>query len=113
MLLRLVEARESLYDYQILRPSGSVDDKAGLAARVTEIRAGSRESSAARVRVPGAIGRAWWRVRLPLEVGFLGFGRDTPWSTYVLLVSSGEVLMCTNLIGRDTDCLGLKIWTQQ
>ena len=108
-----MEARESSYDYQILRPSGSVDDKAGLAARVTEIRAGSRESSAARVRVPGAISRTWWHVRLPLEVGFLGFGRDTPWSTYVLLVSSGEVLMCTNLIGRDTDCLGLKIWTQQ
>ena len=28
------------------------------------------------MRVPGAIVRAWWRVRLPLEVGFLGFGRD-------------------------------------
>ena len=47
-LLWRVEARESSYDYQILRPNGSVDDKAGLAARVTEIRAGSRESSAAR-----------------------------------------------------------------
>ena len=69
-------ARVTAYDYQILRPSGSVDDKAVLAARVTEIRAGSRESSVARVRVPGAIGRVWWRVRLPLEVGFLGFGRD-------------------------------------
>ena len=80
---------------------------------MTEIRAGSRESSAARVRVPGAIGRTWWRVRLPLEVGFLGFGRDMLWSTYVLLVSSGEGLMCTDLIGRDTDCLDLKIWTQQ
>ena len=90
-----------------------MDDKTVLAARVTEIRAGSRESSAARVRVPGAIGRAWWRVRLPLEVGFLGFGRDMLWSTYVLLVSSGEGLMCTDLIGRDTDCLGLKIWRQQ
>ena len=31
---------------------------------------------AARVRVPGAIVRTWWRVRLPLEVGFLGFGYD-------------------------------------
>jgi len=100
------------YDYQILRPSGLVDDKAVLAARVTEIRAGSRESSAARVRVLGAIGRAWWRVRLPLEVGFLGFVHDMPWSTYVLLVLSGEGLMCIDLIGRGTDCLGLKIWTQ-
>ena len=35
---------------------------------------------------------------LPLEVRFLGFGRDMPWSTYVLLVSSGEGLMCTDLI---------------
>ena len=85
-----MEARESSYDYQILRPSGSVDEKAGLAARVTEIRVGSRESSAARVRVPGALGRAWWRVRLPLEVGFLGFGCDMPWSTFVVLASSGE-----------------------
>ena len=104
-----MEARESSYDYQILRPSGSVDDKAGLAARVTEIRAGSRESSAARVRVPGAIGRAWWRVWLPLEVGFLGFGRDMPWSTYVLLVSSGEGLMCTDLILMSRVCLSLWI----
>ena len=92
-----MEARESSYDYQILRPSGSVDDKAGLAARVTVIRAGSRESSAARVRVPGAIGRALWRVRLPLEVGFLGFGRGRSWSTSVVLVSSGEARICTYL----------------
>ena len=93
---RRVLARVTSYDYQILRPSGSVDDKAGLAARVTEIRAGSRESSAAHVRVPGAIGRAWWRMWLPLEVGFLGFVHDMPWSTYVLLVSSGKGLMCTS-----------------
>ena len=65
-LWRRVETRESSYDYQILRPSGSVDDKAGLAARVTEIRAGTRDSSAARVRVPeplvargGACGCRW------------------------------------------------------
>ena len=50
-----VLARETSYDYQILRPSGSRDDKAVLAARVAEIRAKSQESSAARVRVPGAI----------------------------------------------------------
>ena len=106
-------ARVTSYDYQILRPSGSGDDKAVLAARVTVIRVGSRESSAVRVRVSGAIGRVWWRVRLTLEVRFLGFVHDMPWSTYVLLVSSGEGMMCTNLIGRDTDCLGLKIWTQQ
>ena len=48
-------ARVTSYDYQILRPSGSRDDKAVLAARVAEIRAKSQESSAARVRVPGAV----------------------------------------------------------
>ena len=58
-----VVARARSYDHQILRPSRSVDDKAVLAARV---------------RVPGAIVRAWWRVQLPLVVGFLGFGHDMP-----------------------------------
>ena len=57
------------------------------------------------MRVLGAVVRTWWHVRLPLDVGFLGFGRDMPWSTSVLLVSSGEGLMCTALIGRGTDCL--------
>ena len=91
---RRVQARVTSYDYQILRPSGSGVGKAVLAAHVAEIRAGSRESSTALVRVLGAVVRAWWRVWLPLEVGFLGFGRDMPWSTSVLLVSSGEGLMC-------------------
>ena len=43
------------YDYQILRPSGSRNDKAILAAHVAEIRVGSRESLATRVRVLGAV----------------------------------------------------------
>ena len=51
-----------------------------------------------RVRVPGVVVRTLWHVRLPLEVGFLGFGRDMPWSTSVLLVSLDEGLMCTDLI---------------
>ena len=88
----------------------SGDNKAVLAARVAEIRAGSRESLAAHVIVPGAVVHAWWRVRLLLEVGFLGFGRDMPWSTSVLLVSSGKGLMCTDLIGRDTNCLVVGFW---
>ena len=46
------------YDYQILRPSGSRNDKAILEAHVAEIRVGSRESSATRVRVLGAVVRA-------------------------------------------------------
>ena len=53
---------------------------------------------AARVRVPGAVVCAWWRVRLPLEVGFLGFGRDMPWSASVLLVSLGKAWICADLI---------------
>ena len=72
--------------------------------------AGSRESSAARVRVPGAVVRVWWLVRLPLEVGFLGFGCDMQWSTSVLLVSLDEGLMCTDLIGRGMDCLVVGFW---
>ena len=58
-----------------------------------------------RVIVPGAVVRAWWLVRLLLEVGFLGFGRDMSWSASALLVSLGKGLMCTDLIGRGTDCL--------
>ena len=50
-----VEARTTSYDHQILRLSRLVDDKAVLAVCVAEIQAGSRESAAARVRVPGAV----------------------------------------------------------
>ena len=46
-------------------------------------------------------------MRLPLEVGFLGFGRDMQGSTFVVLASSGEAWICADLIGRGTDCLGL------
>ena len=40
------------------------------------------------------------------------------WSRYAveqvcLVGSSGEGLLCTDLIGRGIDCLGLRIWTQQ
>ena len=68
-----MSTRVSSFDHQILRPSISGDDKAVLAARVVEIQARSQECSAAHVRVPGAIVCAWWRMRLPLEVGCLGF----------------------------------------
>ena len=113
ILGRHVWAHVSSYDHQILRPSRSGDDKAVLVALVAKIQAGSQEPSAACVRVSGAIVHAWWRVWLPLEFGCLGFVHDMPWSTSVLLVSLDEGLMCTDLIGRGTDCLGLKIWTQQ
>ena len=43
--------RATSYDHQILRPSRSVDDKAVLAARVTAIFPGCRESATAHVRV--------------------------------------------------------------
>ena len=97
---RRVTARVTSYDYQILRPSGSGDDKAILAACVAEIRAGSQESLVAHGRVLVAVVHAWWHVQLSLGIGFLGFGRDMPWSTSVLLVSLGEGLMCTDMIGR-------------
>ena len=92
-----VEARATSYDYQILRPSRSVDDKAVWAARGPRRRSGSEESEATCVRVPGAVVRAWWRVRLPLVVEFLGFFRERLWSTSVVLVSSGEAGICTDL----------------
>ena len=98
-------ARATSYDHQILKPSRLGDDKAVLAACVAKIPTGGRESAATRVTIPGAVFRAWWCVRLPLEVRFLGFGCDMPWSASVLLVSSGKGLMCTDLIGRGTDCL--------
>ena len=111
ILGRHVWAHVSSYDHQILRPSKSGDDKAVLVALVAKIQAGSQEPSVVRVRVPGAIVRVWWHVWLPLEVGCLGFVHDMLWSTSVLLVSSDEGLMCTDLIGRGIDCLGLRIWT--
>ena len=37
--------------------------------------------------------------------GFLGFPRGRPRGTSVWSVSIGEGLMCTDLIGRGTDCL--------
>ena len=70
---RRVVARVSSVEAQNFKFCRSEDGKAVLAARVTEIQAGSQERSAARVRVPGAIVRAWWRVRLPLEIECLGF----------------------------------------
>ena len=96
-----------------LRFCRSVDEEAVMAMRVPRTRSESQESEGSGVSVPGAVVRAWGRVRLPLEVGFLGFSCDMPWSTYVLLVSSGESLMCIYLIRRGTNCLGLRIWTQQ
>ena len=50
------------------------------------------------MRVLGAIVCVWWRVRLPLEVGFLGFGRNMPWSMSVVLASSSEALIWADLI---------------
>ena len=50
-----VLARVMSYDYQILRLSGSRDNKAVLAACVAKIRAESQESLAAHVIVLGAV----------------------------------------------------------
>ena len=50
------------------------------------------------MRVLGAIVCVWWRVRLPLEVGFLGFGRNMLWSMSVVLALSSEALIWADLI---------------
>ena len=50
------------------------------------------------MRVRGAVVRVWWRVQFPLEVGFLGFGRNMPWSMSVVLASSSEALIWADLI---------------
>ena len=108
-----MEARAKSYDHQILKPSRSVDEKAVWVARGPRRRSGSEESEAARGRFSGANYDAWRRVVSFRLTRFLGFPRGRPRSTSVVLVSTGEGLMCTDLIGRDTDCLGLRIWTQQ
>ncbi|KAL0007299.1 hypothetical protein SO802_008801 [Lithocarpus litseifolius] len=55
---------------------------------------------------------AWRCVERLRVTGFLGFGCDMSWGAFVLLVSSGEGLMCTNMIGRGTDCLGLRNYNE-
>ena len=104
-----MEARATLYDHQILRPSRSVDNKAFRAARVPRRRSGSEEFEAARERLSEANSGAWRRVTSFWLSRFLGFPRGRPRSTSMGSVSTGEGLMCTDLIGRDTDCLGLRI----
>ena len=104
-----MEARATSYDHQILRPSRSVDDKAIWAARGPRRRSGSEESEAARGRFSGANCGVWQCVVNFRLTGFLGFPRGRPRSTSVMSVSTSEGLMCTDLIGRDTDCLGLRI----
>ena len=108
-----VEARATSYDHQILKPSRSVDEKVVWVAHGPRRRSGSEESEAARGRFSEANCGAWRRVVSFRLTRFLGFPRGRPRSTSVVLVSTGEGLMCTDLIGRDTDCLGLRIWTQQ
>ena len=91
----------------------SADEEADRAAREPSRRSTSQESMAARGRFSLGFCRAWRRMARLRVTGFLGFGRGRSWSTSMVLVSSGEAWICTDLVGRDTDCLGLKIWTQQ
>ena len=88
-----------------LRFCRSVDEEAVRAAYVPRRRSGSEESEAARGRFSRANCSAWGRVGRFQLIGFLGFPRKRPRSTSMRLVSTGEVLMCTNLIGKGTDCL--------
>ena len=100
-----VEARTTSYDHQILRLSRSVDSKAAWAAHGPRRRSGSEEFEAARGRFSRANCGPWRRVVSFRLTGFLGFPRGRPRSMSVVSVSTGEGLMCTDLIGRDTDCL--------
>ena len=89
-----VLARVTSYDYQILRPSGSRDNKAVLAARG---------------RFSRGYGCAWRHVTRLRVTGFLGFGRGRSWSTSVVLVSSGEACSCIDLRLMSRVCLSLWI----
>ena len=102
-------ARATSYDHQILRRSRSVVDKAVWAVRGPRRQFGSEESEAARERLSEAISGVWRRVACFRLTGFLGFPRGRPRSTSVGSVSTGGGLMCTDLIGRDTNCLGFRI----
>ena len=104
-----VGARAVSFESQILIPSKSVDEKAVWAARVPRRQSGSEEFVAACDKLSEAICGAWWRVAYFRLTRFLGFPRGRPRSTSVGSVSTGEGLMCTDLIGRDIDCLGFRI----
>ena len=112
-MLETQVARATSYDHQILRPNRSLDDKAVWAAHGPRRRSGSEESEVARGRFSGANCGAWRCVVSFRLIGFLGFPCGRPRSMSVVSVSTGEGLMCTDLIRRDTYCLGLRIWTQQ
>ena len=86
-----------------------MDVEAFRAARVPRRRSRSEEFEAARERLSEANCGTWRRVASFRLTGFLGFPRERPRSTSVGSISTGEGLMCTDLIGRDTDCLGLRI----
>ena len=105
----ILVARVRSDEGQILRPGRLMDEEAVRAARVPRRRSGSEESEVARERLSEAICGAWRRVACFRLTRFLGFPRGRPRSMSVGSVSTGEVLMCTDLIGRDTDCLGFRI----
>ena len=86
-----------------------MDEEAFMVARVSRRRSESNESETAREEFSGANCGSWQRVASFRLTGFLGFPRERPRSTSVGSISTGEGLICTDLIGRDTDCLGLRI----
>ena len=59
------------------------------------------------MKFSGAIVRAWWRVWLPLEVEFLGFGLDR--RRLDVHRSDRERHGLLRLQDLDTDCLGFRI----
>lgn len=82
-----------------------------MAARVSESRSKSEESVVAREVSAGILFSVWRRMKILVETSFLGFHHEMLQSTFVWLVSIGEASNCTDLIGRGTDYLGLRILT--
>ena len=66
-------------------------------ACVPRRRSGCQESMAMRGRFFGDNYGTWRHVERFRVTGFLGFGHRRSWSTSVVLFSSGEAWICTNL----------------
>ena len=100
-----VEVRVRSVEGRNLKCCRSVDEEAVRATRVPKRQSRSEESEAARGRFSETNCGMWGHLSRFRLTGFLGFPHERPRSTSVGLVSTDEVLICTNLIGRGTDCL--------
>ena len=82
---------------QNLRFCRMANEEAYRTMRVPIRRSGNQESAVARGRFFGDNCGEWWRMAGLQVTRFLGFGRRRSWSTFVVLVSLGEVWICTDL----------------